>query len=274
MDWGDGRWNAADERARHELVDRGCRRGMIGSLDVIGLVALGRGRADEARRWLDESLAAGRRIGEVQLHPDAALGPRRGRPRSPVTPGAAIARCEEGLDDRVDDGRAGLLDPVRRHGDPRLPRRPPAGRCRALALTGRGRTSPAGMPSPARRSPMPTASFASRRARSAAAREALELAIGGWTERGRIWEATWARLDLGAVPDALEPVRGGCLVAGDGAFRGGAVGSAPLIARADELARIGRGRGTVEEPWRPLTAREWEVARLIAEGMTNAEIAA
>ena len=28
LDWGAGRWDAADERARHELVDRGCRRGI------------------------------------------------------------------------------------------------------------------------------------------------------------------------------------------------------------------------------------------------------
>jgi DNA-binding CsgD family transcriptional regulator len=42
----------------------------------------------------------------------------------------------------------------------------------------------------------------------------------------------------------------------------------------DELARLARGRGFEEEPWRPLTIREFEVARLIAAGLTNGQIAA
>ncbi|MCI0584598.1 MAG: LuxR C-terminal-related transcriptional regulator [Chloroflexi bacterium] len=49
--------------------------------------------------------------------------------------------------------------------------------------------------------------------------------------------------------------------------------SEPLLASAAELTKAGRGRGGAEEPWRPLTIREFEVARLIAEGRTNAEIA-
>jgi DNA-binding NarL/FixJ family response regulator len=51
------------------------------------------------------------------------------------------------------------------------------------------------------------------------------------------------------------------------------LGSQPLQFRAEELQRLARSRSSAEEPWHPLTAREFEVARLIADGMTNPEIA-
>ncbi|MCI0584599.1 MAG: hypothetical protein L0227_17210 [Chloroflexi bacterium] len=110
LDWGAGRWDAADERARQELVERGCRRGVLGSLDVIGLVALGRGRLEEARRWLDESLASGRRIGEVQM----ILTPLWALAEADLLggdPDLAIARCEEGLEIALPSGERALLIP-------------------------------------------------------------------------------------------------------------------------------------------------------------------
>jgi len=51
-----------------------------------------------------------------------------------------------------------------------------------------------------------------------------------------------------------------------------AMGSEPLLHRAEQLTRLAKGRGAELEPWHPLTVREFEVAQRIAEGRTNAEI--
>ena len=45
------------------------------------------------------------------------------------------------------------------------------------------------------------------------------------------------------------------------------------MARVEELEGLIRHRAAEEPAWRPLTVREYEVARLIARGMTNGEVA-
>ena len=194
LDWAAGRWDAADERARHERVDRGCRRGVIGSLDVIGLVALGRGRQDEARRWLDESLASGQQIGEVQF----ILTPLWGLAETDLLAGdtaAAVARCEEGWAIASSTGERALFIPFVVTGARSLlaARRPED----AERWVTQAREHLAAWESIAG----PALSHADGLLRLAtgslsAAREALERGVHGWEERGRAWEGAWACLDL------------------------------------------------------------------------------
>lgn len=271
LDWAAGHWDAADERARQELVDRGCTRGVIGSLDVIGLVALGRGRQDEARRWLAESLEAGQRIGEVQF----LLTPLWGLAETDLLAGdpeAAIARCEEAWAIASSAGeRADFIPFVVTGTRSHIAARRPDDAERWLA---RARGHLAGWGSVAG----PALDHADGLVRLAAgslstAREALERAVKGWDQRGRVWEATWARLDLAQCLMRMSRHGDAAAVVADVRATAAALGSLPLVTRADELSRAGRGRGLEDEPWRPLTVREFEVARLIADGLTNAEIA-
>ena len=272
LEWGAGRWDAADARARQDLSDRGCRRGMIGGLDVIGLVAMGRGRSDEARRWLEESLSVGRRIGEVHL----ILTPLWALAETDLLEGraeAAIERCEDAWTVASTSGERALFIPFVVTGARSfIAARRPDEADRWLAQTRdhfTGWDSVAGA----------ALSHADGLVRLAggslsAAREALERAIRGWEERGRTWEAVWGQLDLAQCLMRMNRYADAVELLAAVRARAEVIGSPPLLARADELAKASRGRGRDQEPWRPLTVREFEVARLIAEGMTNAQIGA
>ena len=73
--WAAGRWDEAVAIAGIELVENGSRRGTLGSRDVLGFVAFGRGDVERARTLLAESLAIGHAI-------------RRGGPRAAGDVGA------------------------------------------------------------------------------------------------------------------------------------------------------------------------------------------
>jgi DNA-binding CsgD family transcriptional regulator len=271
LEWAAGHWDAADARARQDLSDRGCRRGMIGGQDVLGLVAMGRGRPDEARRWLAESLAIGRRIGEVHL----ILTPLWGLAETDLLDGkadAAAERCEEAWSIASSTGERALFIPfvvtgARAYVAARRPDEAEKWLAQAREFFV-GWDSVAGA----------ALSHAEALVRLAggsltAAREAFERGIRGWEDRGRAWEAVGARLDLAQCLIRMNRHVEAADVLEQANARAQEMGSPPLVARADEIAKLSRGRARTKEPWRPLTVREFEVARLIAEGMTNAQIA-
>src|SRR6185312_7992407 len=91
----------------------------------------------------------------------------------------------------------------------------------------------------------------------AAAREQLTEAEEEWRRRDRFWEGSWARLDLARV--AVRARR-----------TGEALALAAAVRTADEVV----ARARRDQPWSPLSAREYAVASLVADGLTNREIAA
>jgi DNA-binding CsgD family transcriptional regulator len=272
LEWASGNWEAADARARQDLSDRGCRRGMIGGQDVLGLVAMGRGRTEEARRWLEESLVIGRRIGEVHL----ILTPLWSLAETDLLEGKvkdAAERCQEAWSIANGTGERALFIPFIVTGArAQIAARRPDGAEKWLTqmreyFTGWDSIAGAAL------------SHAEGLVRLAAgsltaAREAFERAIRGWEERGRAWEAVNARLDLAQCLIRMNRHVDAADVLEQANARAQEMGSPPLVARADEIAKASRGRGREKEPWRPLTVREFEVARLISEGLTNARIAA
>ncbi len=268
--WTQGRWNDAIPTAEIELVERGSRRGTLGSRDALGYVAFGRGQVERARTLLEASLEIGRSSAEVDL----IVPPMWGLAETALVarePQVAIDWCEEALEVARATGEQALLVPFVVTG---------VRACQALvrpdaaeAWLERVRAQLEGWTRASVALEHGEGLLRLQAGSTVSARGHLEAAIAGWDAIGRIWEGTWARLDLAAClirsnrhADALPVLRAVQEVADR-------LDSPPLRSRCDELNSLARRRGVTDEPWRPLTTREFEVARLVAEGMTNAEIA-
>ncbi len=243
---------------------------MLGAIPVIGLVALGRGDVDEARRWLGDALAAGRELDDVEL----ILPPLWGLAEVSLVaedPATALALSTEALELARRTGERPLFVPfVVTGARAAIAVRRPEEAERWLDLV-RAHLAGWAMAEAALAHAEGLVQLAT--GKLTAARASLAVAVEGWQGRGRIWEASWARLDLAQC--LLRSNRHGEMAAVWGQVLDAArtMGSQPLLSRAEELRRQGRGHIANDEAWRPLTAREFEVARLIAQGLTNGQIA-
>lgn len=272
LSWAAGRWDEAIQIAELELVERGSRRGTLGSRNALAFVALGRGMIERARDLLDESLAVSRPSGEVGLVLPALWGHAETACIA-GEPARALAHCHEAIELARQTGERPLLVPFVVTGV----RAALADRRPDLAQQWLDRVTPllrdwANLAGPA----IANAEGLIRLAAGSlvAARTSLEAAVLGWDARGRIWESTWARIDLATcLLRSNRFVDAGRLIA-EVMETARELGSSPLQVRADDLNRQARGRGSDDEAWYPLTVREFEVARQIAAGLTNAEIAA
>jgi DNA-binding CsgD family transcriptional regulator len=271
VSWAEGRWSDAAAQSSQAVADHGCRRAANTARWALGYVALGTGAIDEATAELNEALEFGKGSETIEL----ILPPLWGLAELALhrnEPERAFAMCQEALERARGTGEQILLAP--------------------FVVTGVRAAQAAGRPAEAaswyheieaRAGSVPDVADAALQhgrglialadGATGVARTALEAAVAGWDAKGRIWEGTWARLDLAQCLIRSNRFAEALGLAVEARTVASRLDSRPLAERADALQRMARGHVAVEEPWRPLTAREFAVARLISEGLTNAEIA-
>ena len=272
VQWATGQWAAATQTAQQALADgRGGITTRITAQYVLGFLAMARGDWTAADALLREALAQGEQMAELnRLSPPLWGLAETARCRGDYS--TALTLCERGYQASADVTGAAYLFPYLltglraylAHGDitaaeswsdrvgavlttRAIPGTLPAiNHGRGLILLARGEVS--------------------------AALQALESASEGWRPRRRFWEGTWARLDLAEA--AVKARRRGeaAVLLDEARTIAAAVGATTVVDAAGRLtASFDRARQA--EPWHPLSAREFEVAQLVAVGLTNRQIA-
>jgi DNA-binding CsgD family transcriptional regulator len=238
---------------------------------AVGYVALGRGALNAAETELGAALAVGEESGMI----DFILPPLWGLAEAALLadqPERAAAHCRRALELARATGERALLVPFVVTGvrAEQAAGRPSAAGAWLDACAAHLAALPV-VAQPALDHGRGLAAMAS--GSTGIARVALEAAVRGWTDRGRIWEATWARLDLAECLGRLNRFADSADLSVEVRAIASRLDSRVLAERAESILRNARAHVPLDEPWRPLTIREFEVARLIGEGMTNAEIA-
>ena len=272
VQWATGQWDAAAQTAEGALADgRGGITTQITAQYVLGYLALGRGDWDAAGELLAEALAAGERMAELQRLSPPLWGLAEAA-RCQGDYDTALSRCERGYQASVEVMDAACLFPYLITG--------------VRAYLARGDTDGAqewsgrvGAVLTARAIPgtMPAIGHGQglillARGDIAAAHQAVESARDAWRGRRRFWEGTWAVRDLAVIASKARRRGEAALLLDETRVLAAAAGASALADDAERLARIvwSRPGGT---PWHPLSEREYEVAQLVAAGLTNRQIA-
>ncbi|HEY4151932.1 MAG TPA: LuxR C-terminal-related transcriptional regulator [Pseudolysinimonas sp.] len=271
--WATGRLDDAEHEARRALADGRDVTTEITARHVLGYLAIARDNAAEALAQLDRARELGSQMNELQriapaLWGLAELAVLDGRFDDAVRlTDEGFARCAEVSDaaylfpfvvtgtrarlgprDRGSAGVAAARDWLDRTG-------------RLLGI----RRIPGTMPALVHAEGL----IALAEGRTVQAREYFDRALLGWTERGRFWERTQLLVDLARCAQrARRPGEASRFVAE--ARRVGDTSGAVALVRIAEQLGVDAEASTESGP---LTTREFEVARLVAEGATNREIA-
>lgn len=264
VQWATGEWMAAERTAARALADGKGITTSITALTVLGYVAIGRMEFAAASRHLGEALELGEHMLELQRVSPALWGLsevalREGRL------GDAVAMAERGFAESQRVADAAYLFPFVLTGTRALVGSRDLARARewlercTLALRSRG--IPGTLPALDHSAGV----IELAEGHTGAARGLLESAERSWAAFDRHWEHSQALVDLAhCAVRSRRPAQASALVAElresaeHGLF-------ASLAERVNLPDRAGDG---------PLSARELEVARLVAAGDTNREIAA
>ena len=272
VQWATGQWDAAAQTAEGALADG--REGIttrITAQYVLGYLAMGRGDWEAAGQLLAEALAAGERMAELQRLSPPLWGLAEAA-RCQGDYDTALTRCERGYRASAEVMDAASLFPylitgVRAYlalGDVDAAQEW-SGRVGAVLTA---RAIPGALPAIGHGQGL----ILLARGDTSAAYQAVESARDAWRARRRFWEGTWAVRDLAVIASKARRRGEAALLLDETRALAAAAGATTLVDDAERLARAW-GPGRHVDPWHPLSEREFEVAELVAAGLTNRQIA-
>jgi DNA-binding CsgD family transcriptional regulator len=272
VQWTTGQWDAAARTAQQALADgRGGITTRITARYVLGFLAMGRGDWEAAGTLLREAHAEGDQMAELnRLSPPLWGLAETAWCRGDY--GTALTLCERGYQAAAAVTGAAYLFPylltgVRAylaHGDI-VAAENWSDRVGAVLAA---RAIPGTLPAIDHGRGLILLAYGE----ISEARQALESASRGWRARRRFWEGTWARLDLAEAAVKARRRAEAAVLLDEARTLAATAGAAAIIAAAGRFtAQLDGARQP--EPWHPLSAREFEIAQLVAAGLTNRQIA-